>query len=181
MNQRRIKRFLLSSHAIEAHLVCPFLIVILSVGLWNGNAQPEYALALAFSVIAYPTVLLLSWLADCQIERDAIQYQIEYHTAPEKLRRKRRRWRLGAFAALMAAAWLLLYFGEKGLRIDSLPAQYLGYILLVFCLLGAAGVNIWYGGPLDPRGDPPTAPLGDNSAKTRRHSKNATEMRPPVL
>jgi hypothetical protein len=158
MNRRRIKRFLLSGHAIEAHLVFPFLIVVLSVALWNGNARHNNALALAFTVIAYPTLLFLSWLADRQKERDAIQYQVEYHTAPEKLRRTRRRWRLGAFAALMAVAWLLLYFGEKGLRIDSLPAQYLGYILLVVCLLGAAGVNIWYGGPLDPRGDPPGAP-----------------------
>jgi hypothetical protein len=51
------------------------------------------------------------------------------------------------------AAWLT-YAGHHGLRLDTFPAQYLGYFLLAVAVLGAAGVNIWHGGPLDLRLDP---------------------------
>jgi hypothetical protein len=40
------------------------------------------------------------------------------------------------------------------LHIDQLPAQYLGYFLLGLAALGLCRVNIWYGGPIDPRFDP---------------------------
>jgi hypothetical protein len=33
------------------------------------------------------------------------------------------------------------------------PGQYLGYLIVAIGTAGLLGVNIWYGGPLDPRGD----------------------------
>lgn len=158
MNKRFLKQLLLNSHAIKAHLICPLMIVVFSVELFNGNARHDYKLGLVFFIVAYPLLLLLSWWIERSNEREQAQYVIDYHSAPEKLRRERRRNRAIAFAALLAAAWLLIHFGERGLQLEGLPAQYLGYFLLGGCLLGAAGVNIWYGGPLDPRGDPPPKP-----------------------
>ena len=155
MNGRFVRQFLLSSRAIEVHLLCLLGIVVFSVELFNGNARHDYRLELVFFIVAYPLLLLLSWWIDRSNVRAKAKYVIDYHSAPEKLRRERRRNRAIAFAALLAAAWLLIHFGERGLQLEGLPAQYLGYFLLGGCLLGAAGVNIWYGGPLDPRGDPP--------------------------
>jgi hypothetical protein len=82
------------------------------------------------------------------------QSVIESITAPERLRRKRRWWRRFALAGFVGVAGWLVYSGHRGLQIDFLPAQYLGYLLFAFATLGAAGINIWYGGPLDPRFDP---------------------------
>lgn len=46
-------------------------------------------------------------------------------------------------------------------------AQYLGYFTFTLCALGAAGMNIWYGGPLDPRFDPPVT-ISDDEKKPLR-------------
>jgi hypothetical protein len=54
-------KFLLSANAIQAHLLCLTLIVLLSVSLWSGDAQPDYALGLVFTVVAYPVLLFLIW------------------------------------------------------------------------------------------------------------------------
>ena len=154
-HKRFLKQFLWNSHAIKAHLICPLMIVVLSFDLLNGKARHDYKLALVFFLVAYPVLLLLSWWITRSNERAQAQYVIDYHSAPEQLRRERRRERAFAFVALMTVGWLLVYFGERGWQLKGLPAQYLGYFFLGCCLLGAAGVNIWYGGPLDPRGDPP--------------------------
>ncbi|HUY92303.1 MAG TPA: hypothetical protein VMV10_26415 [Pirellulales bacterium] len=155
MNKRFVKQFLLSSHAIEAHLICPLMIVVLSIDLLSGRAKHDYRLALVFFIVAYPLLLLLSWWSDRSNERAKARYAIDYHSAPEKLRRQRRRWRLVAFAVLLVAAWFCISLGERGWRFDFIPAQYLGYFMLGLCLLGAIGVSIRRGGPLDPRNDPP--------------------------
>lgn len=34
------------------------------------------------------------------------------------------------------------------------PAQYVGYAIGGLGVLGHCGVNIWHGGPIDPRNDP---------------------------
>jgi hypothetical protein len=60
---------------------------------------------------------------------------------------------LGALHAQLS----IIYFGNTGLLIKGIPAQYIGYILLGVTGLGAGGVNIWYGGAIDPRFDPEIA------------------------
>jgi hypothetical protein len=57
----------------------------------------------------------------------------------------------GFLIVLGFSGWLVGPAGGEGV----LPAQYLGFFLLAYGLLGLLGVNIWYGGPLDPRRDPP--------------------------
>lgn len=160
MSRRRL-HFLTSVHAIEAHLLCLGLIGFLSFDLCRGKGKPDYAMALALVVVFYPVLLFLIWFQERSRQRDAIQYAIDYHAAPEKLRRTRRRWRLGAFLFAFAIGGLLDRFGHQGLLIEGLPAQYFGYVLYGMCVLAAAGVNVWYGGPLDPRFDPPPAQPGD--------------------
>jgi hypothetical protein len=61
---------------------------------------------------------------------------------------------------LVAVASWLVYSGNRGLLINALPAQFLGFFLLLLAALGAVGVNVWYGGPLDPRFDPPPTDEG---------------------
>jgi hypothetical protein len=155
MARRSFTRFLLSGTAIEVHLLCVTLIVVLSVSLWTGAAQADYGWGLLFTIVAYPITLGLIWWYEHSQERAEVQHVVDSITAPEKLRRKRQWGRRVALAALVGFAACLVYFGNRGLRLDRIPAQYIGYFLLGFAALGAAGINIWYGGPLDPRMDPP--------------------------
>jgi len=54
-------RFLRTGDAIQIHIVCLLLIVVLSWSLLAGNAQPDYKYGLLFAVIVYPVLLVLSW------------------------------------------------------------------------------------------------------------------------
>jgi hypothetical protein len=165
MARRSFKRFLISFNAIQAHVLSLTLIVLLSVSLWNGEAQPDYKWGLLFCIVAYPVVIGLLWWSERLDEQLAVEHVIESLTAPEKLRRKRRWWRRGSLALMVGVAAWLIYDGRRGLLINSLPAQYVGYFLAVLATCGAAGLNVWYGGPLDPRFDPPledeNSSLGD--------------------
>lgn len=67
----------------------------------------------------------------------------------------RRRQRVLALGFLFALAGGLVYFGFQGLTLDFVPAQYIGYAIGAFGVVGLFGLNIWAGGPLDPRNDPP--------------------------
>lgn len=71
--RRSFKRFLLSGNAISVHLFCLTLIVLLSISLLTGDAQPDYALGLAFAIVVYPILLLLVWWSDRADETAAIQ------------------------------------------------------------------------------------------------------------
>jgi hypothetical protein len=65
-------------------------------------------------------------------------------------------------AFLLVFGLWLVYLGFQGWVVSGgLPIQYIGYLLLVFWLAGLFGVNIWYGGPLDPRRDRPTTQSGE--------------------
>lgn len=155
MARRPFIRFLLSANAIQVHLLCLILIVILSISLWTGDAQPDYGWGLLFAIVVWPVLLGLMWWSERLNEQAAVEHVLESLTAPERLRQKRRWGRRAALAAVVGVAAGLLYAGNQGLEVETLPAQYLGYFLFAFAALGVVGVNIWYGGPLDPRMDPP--------------------------
>ncbi|MCA9016736.1 MAG: hypothetical protein KDA77_15490 [Planctomycetaceae bacterium] len=155
MSRRPLKRFLLSSNAIQVHLLCLTLIVLLSLSIWEGNAQPDYKWGLLFTIIIYPVLLGLLWWSDRLEEQEYVEHVIESITEPERLRRKRRSWRRNSLVFFFGLAVAFVYAGHRGVQIELLPAHYLGYFFLVVTALGVAGVNIWYGGPLDPRMDPP--------------------------
>lgn len=61
MSKLPFRRFLRTGDAIQIHVVCLLLIVVLSWSLWTGNAQPDYKFGLLFAVIVYPVLLVLSW------------------------------------------------------------------------------------------------------------------------
>ena len=48
-------RFLVSGNAIQVHLLCLTLIVVLSISLLSGDAQPDYGIGLLFTMVAYHT------------------------------------------------------------------------------------------------------------------------------
>ncbi|HVK11372.1 MAG TPA: hypothetical protein VM597_21565 [Gemmataceae bacterium] len=56
---------------------------------------------------------------------------------------------------LLALAALLIYLGFDGVTLKYVPAQYFGYGVAGLGVLAGLGVNVWAGGPLDPRNDPP--------------------------
>ena len=154
MSKRGFWRFVFSMDAIEAHLLFLTLIGVLSYSLWAGEAQPDYAWGLLFGVVAYPVVLGLMWWQKRSDQEFIEQHLEESQSAPEKLRQRRRNWRKGSLVFFAAVSLFLIYEGHRGLLINFLPAQYLGYVFIGVAVLGMAGVNIWYGGPLDPRLDP---------------------------
>jgi hypothetical protein len=153
--RRPFTRFLLSANALQVHLLCVTLIAVLSISLWTGEAQADYGWGLLFAIVVYPILLGLVWWSERLDEQAAVEHVVESLTAPERLRRKRRWWRRGSLAFFVGVAAWLAHAGHRGLQINFLPAQYVGYFLFAFAALGAVGVNIWYGGPLDPRLDPP--------------------------
>lgn len=154
MSQRAPKQFLLSANAIQAHVLFLTLIVVLSLSIWEGKAQPDYLWGLVFAVVAWPVVLGLLWLGRRQDEQAAVQHAVEALTDPEKLRRKRAGYRRGTLVVVALLGTGCVYAGARGWLLNGLPAQYVGYTLYAFAGLGMLGVNVWYGGPLDPRLDP---------------------------
>lgn len=154
MSRRPLRKFLISGNALQAHLLCGGLIIILSLSFWNENAKPGDGWGLVAAIIVYPILLLLLWTTERALEQAAVEHSIESITAPEQLRRKRRMWRRGSLAFIAALAAALHYSGEQGLRMNLLPAQYCGYFLYAVVALGVCRVNIWHSGPLDPRFDP---------------------------
>jgi len=81
--------------------------------------------------------------------------------APEpndEICRQRRRWRFGSLVFLFVAAGVLVWIGFEGWTVNFLPAQYVGYAIGGLGVLGLCGVNIWHGGPIDPRDDPTGEP-----------------------
>lgn len=71
----------------------------------------------------------------------------------------RGRWRALTMIFLLGYALFLIYLGFQGFVMHRvIPAQYLGFLLLAGWLAGLRGYNIWAGGPLDPRKDPPLIP-----------------------
>jgi hypothetical protein len=73
---------------------------------------------------------------------------------------KRRQFRAFFLLFLFAFGGFALYDGfVNGGEFFHAPSYVLGVMVLGLCALGALGVNIWYGGPLDPRNDPDPAPV----------------------
>lgn len=50
-----------------------------------------------------------------------------------------------------ASAWLIS-MGDSW-TVDGIPAKYVGFGIAAFATAGLLRINIWYGGPLDPRKD----------------------------
>lgn len=58
---------------------------------------------------------------------------------------------------LFGFAMVLVYLGFNGWVVNKvIPAQYIGFLVLACWLAGLCGLNIWYGGPFDPRHDHPS-------------------------
>jgi hypothetical protein len=57
-------QWLRSPEAIKAHMAFPLLIGLVTSELLAGNRGPggDYPLALIFSLVAYPVILLLLWV-----------------------------------------------------------------------------------------------------------------------
>lgn len=158
MARRPLKKFLLSGNALQVHLLCITVIVVLSISIWEGNAQPDYVSALIFTIVVYPTLLAIMWWNEGVRTQAAVEHVVESITEPEKLRRKRQAWRGWTLTVLFAVAAFLMFVGHRGWEFNGVPTHYIGYFLFGFAILGGISVNIWYGGPLDPRNDPPVDP-----------------------
>ena len=147
-------RWLWSAKAIECHILFWMLGATLVSLLLGRKAEMQKFLPgndwiwlLLFLVAGYPLVLFLIWFEHRNAPRAFARDVVERLSEPEKVKARRAMWRRGSLVALTAASGAAIYFGNRGLLIEGLPAQYIGYFLLSFTALGACGVNIWYGGP----------------------------------
>lgn len=82
-----------------------------------------------------------------------MQQTAEKQSTPNLKQRKIQR--MAALLFLFAASTWLIWLGDSWLLHGVLPVKYIGYFLGFFGLLGVCRVNIWAGGPLDPRMDIP--------------------------
>lgn len=153
--RRPFVRFLLSLQVVPVHLLCGVLVLCLGADVLAGRGQPDYKWGLLFTIVAYPMIIGLMWWQQ-KLDRDAeVDHVVRSIVEPDEYRVKRERYRrISLFVVGAIAAWLT-FEGQRGLDIGGVPAQYAGYGLFAFAMLGFAGVNVWRGGPLDPRNDPP--------------------------
>ena len=145
-----MKRWLWSSEAIQVHALCLTSIAVLSFALWSGERK-DYAYALVAVVIAYPVLL---WLIRSKERADEREMQTMLALPAAEARRQRAAQRVGMTVFTILAGGLLIGLGVFGVEAYGLPAHYIGFLLLGTAALGVCGVNVWYGGPLDPRHDP---------------------------
>ena len=154
-------RWLWSPKAIQCHILFGMVGAIF-VSVCFGSKEEmqkflpgnDWIWLLLLLVIGYPSVLFLLWFEQRSAQREFVRELVATLTEPEKEKARRIKWRRGSLIALAAAGGAATYFGHRGLLIDELPAQYIGYFFLGMAALGLSGVNIWYGGPIDPRFDP---------------------------
>lgn len=59
--------------------------------------------------------------------------------------------------AIFLASGFFIWMGLDGWTISSVPAHYVGCATIAIGVAGLCGVNIWHGGPLDPRNDSESA------------------------
>jgi hypothetical protein len=76
---------------------------------------------------------------------------------PEEAIRKRKGMRRFMSCWCIGGGLLFVIFGREWL-VNGLPVHWVGYILIVTGILGLAGINVFYGGPLDFRRDRPQPP-----------------------
>jgi len=65
----------------------------------------------------------------------------------------RRQKRAVALICIFLSSGFFIWLGLDGWTVKTVPAQYVGYLIIAVGIAGLLGINIWYGGPLDPRGD----------------------------
>lgn len=84
--------------------------------------------------------------------------------------KQRQHQRRAAITYLVCLAVWLIWLDDRW-EIDGIPAKFVGYALSFFSLLPMFGVNIWRGGPLDPRMDPEPTSLTIQAAVDHDNSK----------
>jgi hypothetical protein len=154
-------RWLWSSKAIKCHVLF-WIVDGIFVSLCLGNKAEmqkilpgnDWIWLLLFLVVGYPFVLFLLWFEQRHAIRVMAHEAVEILTEPKKVKARRVKWRRGSLLGLVAAGGVAVYFGHCGLLIEDIPGQHIGYFLLGIASLGMCGVNIWYGGPINPRFDP---------------------------
>jgi hypothetical protein len=162
METQTFTRFLRSFEAMQAHLLFGGGIIIFSVALLTGENPEGGKLALGLFVIGYPLTLGLLWLQHKEEIKTAIRDAKEREEQPLEFRRKRKIYRMIALLFLFAVSVGLVIAGFGGWLLSGIPAHFVGYGMLVFAAAGVAGLNIWIGGPLDMRDDPPITTIDDD-------------------
>lgn len=76
---------------------------------------------------------------------------------PEEAIRKRKGLRRFMSFWCIGGGLLFAIFGRAWL-VNGLPVHWVGYVLNLMGILGLAGLNVFYGGPLDLRLDRPQPP-----------------------
>ena len=148
-------RWLISPLAIQCHLLgLGGALIALFVWLIGERPASEAKWVFLFFALAYPTLLFLVWAKMAAERRDTLEDMRLRSESPAKALRKRQVGRWLSLVFLTGAGVWLIAIGMRGALIGFVPAYFIGGLAIVFAVLGAAGVNVWYGGPLDCRLDP---------------------------
>jgi hypothetical protein len=75
------------------------------------------------------------------------------------MKNNRKQIRTATAIGLIVLGTILGVMGFDGWYINHIPASLVGLILGVAGVLGLCGVNVWWGGVLDPRNDHPELPI----------------------
>jgi len=89
---------------------------------------------------------------------------------PEEVIRKRKGMRRFMSFWGIAGGLVFVIFGREWL-VNGLPVHWVGFALILLGILGLAGVNVFYGGPLDLRLDK-QHPSHDQSTGSNEHAEN---------
>src|SRR4051812_20945450 len=73
---------------------------------------------------------------------------------PEEATRKRQTMRRVMTVWALGVGLILILFGHRWL-VNGIPLHWVGYAILILGILAIAGLNVFYGGPLDLRLDRP--------------------------
>lgn len=156
MQQPTFHQFLTSSLAVKIHIIALLDVVTFALTTqWENPPSRAIVCAHIYGLFfLYPSFLMLFWWQKVKEVQKAGGHWSDQGTSSEKVRRARVLSRIWVVLVVAGGGFWLIDAGLHGLRIRSMPSQYLGGAMLVFCAVAIGSKRIWRGGPLDPDDDP---------------------------
>ncbi len=128
-------------------------------GRGRPDTQPGVLVLIGAAIIVGNSWLFIAMLRAKRREQaeTSDKAQVKPQPTPEEAIRQRKGMRRFMSFWSIGGGLLFVLFGREWL-VNGLPVHWLGFGLILLGILGLAGVNVFYGGPLDLRLDRPQPP-----------------------